>query len=571
MSRRSWLRLAVVVAAPFVSLLLSEVALALAGVAVPRYEGLNDGGAYWVPFHAEGGPAGYQRVFPRGFKYVPEQPPLFLRDKPADGWRVFVLGESSVHGLPYDVGSFCDWLRLRAGAMLPGRTVEVVNAGNVGWHASDVRNLLQECLEHEPDLLIWYVGHNEFVPHNVLSLRRELEHPLAHDLMRAVAGLRTARWMGERLPALRPQRVTMFESLQSAELPVFGPERPLIEQRFSQATAGAVADARAAGVPIVLCTLARNVSASPPNYSYFSEEVRRDPALRARWDAAYAEGLAALERKDVPGALVAFELALSIDKQPAKLSFALGRALARGGFRDLAAAAFERALEQDAAPMRAQAWVQRTIREVAQATGAPLADIQARFDERGALGVADGRLILDNCHPRLAGHELLAEILLEVLEAQLAVPFDRSLDIAPEEGRRLLGLDLYETQFTARVESLTLVKLALHNGVVDELWSQAQASCEAALALDGTDWEVSGALGLLEALAGRADEARGRIEEAMANNPYVRTSYVFFWRTEPRYQQAFAAAGLDMAAVEAALPAAERRQLENRLYQTQAR
>jgi len=274
MVRRWLIRIGLIVAAPLAFLLLLEGGLAVAGVHVPRYTGFQDQGAYWVPCQVKGRPAGYDRVFPRNYRKFPEPLPLFVRDKPANGWRVFVLGESSVKGLPYETGCFTDWLRLRATAMLPGRRVEVVNAGNVGWHATDIRNLAQECLEHEPDLLVWMVGHNEFTPHNVLTLRREVEHPVQHALRCAVSRLRTAQWLSRYLPALRPPREAVFDHLQSDERPCYGPELALLKQRFREATAGVVADAQAAGVPIVLCTMVRNLRDSPPSYSAFSDATR---------------------------------------------------------------------------------------------------------------------------------------------------------------------------------------------------------------------------------------------------------------------------------------------------------
>ena len=570
--RRRWLvRLGVVVAAPLLFLVLLEGVLALAGVRVPRYEGFQDGGAYWIPCEVEGQPPGFDRVFPRNYRQAPEALPLFLRDKPANGWRVFVLGESSVKGLPYEVGCFTDWLRLRARAMLPGRTVEVVNAGNVGWHATDIRNLAQECLEHQADLLVWMVGHNEFVPHNVLTLRDELEHPVRHALRGAVFELRTAQWLGRYLPALRPQRQSVFDQLQEDERPCFGPELPLLKQRFREATAGVVADAKAAGVPIILCTMVRNLRESPPSYSSFSDATRADPARRASWDAAYLAALDALKAKDAEAALAALDQARAIDEAPGKLYYAYGQAFALAGREPEAREAFAQALEHDPSPMRAQAWAEQVIRDVAQQTGTPLADLQTAFDSASPLGVAGSEFIFDNCHPNLPGHELIASILLDVIERQLHVPFDRSLDVPPEEGRKRLGLEDYGAVIARQGESLTLVKLALQSGVVDDQWAAAHESCLAALKDDDEAWEVRGALGLLEAIAGNAADAREMIETAMARNPYVRTSYVFFWKTEPHYQQAFAKAGLDMAAVEAALSPKERAQVQNRIYQTQTR
>jgi len=569
--RRWAVRLAVVVAAPLLFLLLLEGVLALAGVKVPRYADFQDEGAYWIPCEVEGRPPGYTRVFPRNYTQVPETLPLFLRDKPADGWRVFVLGESSVRGLPYEVGCFTDWLRVRAAAMLPGRTVEVVNAGNVGWHATDIRTLAQECLEHQPDLLVWMVGHNEFVPHNVLTLRAELQNPVLHGLRGTVVSLRTAQWLGRSLPGLRARRVSAFDQLQSEERPCFGPERPLLERRFREATAGAVADARAAGVPIILCTMARNLRDSPPSYSSFSEATRADPGLRARWDEAYEAGLDALRRGDADAALAGLDAARAIDELPAKLYYALGRVHALAGREAEAREAFAQALEHDPCPMRAQAWAEQVIRDVAAETGAPLADLQTIFDRASPLGLAGRELIFDNCHPNLPGHELIASTLLELMERQLGVPFDRSRDVAPEEGRTLLGLDRYGSVVARQAESLNLVKLAVQSGVVDDLWTQAYESCRAALKDDPEAWEVRGGLGLLEAIAGRAEQGRALIELAMSRNPYVKTSYVYFWKTQPRYRAVFVAAGLDMAQVEAALSPKERSQVQNRIYQTQTR
>src|SRR5262245_30120026 len=51
----------------------------------------------------------------------------FPLEKPANGFRVFVLGESSVLGVPYPPEySFPGFLRQRLTAMLPQRRVEVI-------------------------------------------------------------------------------------------------------------------------------------------------------------------------------------------------------------------------------------------------------------------------------------------------------------------------------------------------------------------------------------------------------------------------------------------------------------
>ncbi|HTE06646.1 MAG TPA: SGNH/GDSL hydrolase family protein [Planctomycetota bacterium] len=572
MRRSHWKKLAVAAAAPLVFLALLEAGLAVAGVEAPRFEGLGDRDHYWLDWQAEGGPAGYDRAFRRKYKQFPEQLPLFLRDKPANGWRVFVLGESTVQGWPYETGCFADWMRVRATAMLPDRTVEVVNAGNAGWESSSLRLLLQECLAHEPDLIVWAVGHNEYTPYNMLSLRYETRHPVLAALRHAALKLRTTQFLGQLAPALERQRESSVDTLQSSELPAFGPEEPLIKQRFREMTAGAVEDAREAGVPIVLCTMPRNVRQWQPTYSFFSEATRADPGLRARWDEAYLGGLAALDAGDAAAALPQLEQARELDATPGKLHFALGRALEALGRDDAAREAYLQAVEQDGAPNRAHRWEEATIREVAAATRTPLVDLETLFNERAtALGLAGGELISDNVHPNLMGHEVIAGAILAVLQSSVHVPFDRGRDVPPEAGRQLLGITEQETALLRKADCLNLTRLALQAGTVHTAWEKAYAGSMEVLATDPKDYEVMGALGCLEALAGHQTKARQLIERAIANNPFVKTRYVIQWKTEPPYQRAFAAAGVDMAAVEASLLPQQKQQVENNIFREHMR
>ncbi|HKD99908.1 MAG TPA: hypothetical protein VKE69_02765, partial [Planctomycetota bacterium] len=84
-------RMALALLAPLAFLGLVEAVLAVAGVDALRYpQGLD---RYWV-LNTELRPPGYQRFQPRSRKQFPEAVPIFLRDKPANGFRVFVLGES---------------------------------------------------------------------------------------------------------------------------------------------------------------------------------------------------------------------------------------------------------------------------------------------------------------------------------------------------------------------------------------------------------------------------------------------------------------------------------------------
>jgi hypothetical protein len=64
------------------------------------------------------------------FQYTTPISDSFLKEKPANGYRIFVLGESSVQGFPYDANlAFSRILQRRLQNIFPNRVIEVVNLG----------------------------------------------------------------------------------------------------------------------------------------------------------------------------------------------------------------------------------------------------------------------------------------------------------------------------------------------------------------------------------------------------------------------------------------------------------
>ncbi len=92
------------------------------------------------------------------------QPDSFLAEKPPGSRRIFVLGGSTVQGRPYSIEtSFATWLRLRLQAASPETEFEVVNCGGVSYASYRVAKILDEVLGHQPDAIVIYTGHNEFL------------------------------------------------------------------------------------------------------------------------------------------------------------------------------------------------------------------------------------------------------------------------------------------------------------------------------------------------------------------------------------------------------------------------
>lgn len=83
----------------------------------------------------------------------------FLKKKPANGFRVFVIGGSIAGLLQHEDGPGDLGPALKAA--LPGREVEVLNCGMAGYETRREALVEQEILEYQPDLIVMLTGHNE--------------------------------------------------------------------------------------------------------------------------------------------------------------------------------------------------------------------------------------------------------------------------------------------------------------------------------------------------------------------------------------------------------------------------
>ncbi|MBI3819246.1 MAG: hypothetical protein HY286_11180 [Planctomycetes bacterium] len=566
-------KLTIALLAPAIFLAVVEAALAIAGVRVPRYVGLQGVDDYWIPYNEPGKPAGFDRAFPRNNKIVPEKPPLFLKDKPANGYRIFCLGESTVAGLPFEIGCFSDWLRLRVGAMMPDRVVEVVNAGNAGWYAKEIRELLRESLQYKPDLFIWMVGHNESVPENVLKLRAELNSPFVYKVKSFVQNLRTTQLMSRWIPTIMShQRVTLFDREASEERPCYSPaELELIQKRYREAYEGAIADARAAGVPIMIATMPKNWRECPPSLSYYADSMYHDENKREQWNTTFKLGNALIERKNWSAALKYYQSVAEIDATPAKLQFAMARACEELHDLDNAKEHYRLALETDGCPMRALSWVETFIREFAARERVPMADFEDIFNKNSKFGIAGYELIADNVHPNLKGHEIMATEFINLMISNLGLPLDKSKDVPVEIGRRRLGIDKYDDKFVKKSECSANLALVLQAGRVDDLWKRTYALAREVLATNDKDWEITAALGVLETMNGNAEIGGALIEKAMTNDGYIRLSYVYYYNYEAPYTRVLKKTKVDFDAFEKNFTTGEKMQYKNRVSRIRPR
>ncbi len=88
---------------------------------------------------------------------------LFLKEKPQNSFRIFVLGSSTAYGFPYHSGMmFSRILQERLQNSFPEKKIEVVNIAITAINSFTFQDKIDEVLNEKPDALLIYAGHNEF-------------------------------------------------------------------------------------------------------------------------------------------------------------------------------------------------------------------------------------------------------------------------------------------------------------------------------------------------------------------------------------------------------------------------
>jgi tetratricopeptide (TPR) repeat protein len=449
--------------------------------------------------------------------------------------------------------------------MLPGRRVEVVNAANPGWHANETRDLLQECLEHDADLVVWMPGNSEWTPMNLARVREEAAWPPLEFLQTQLSHTRIAALLGRLDPAFRVERRFLADVTDRGVRFYDDGEVARVHARFVAAVRGGIEDARRAGVPMVLCTPPRNLRDCKPTCSYFAGDAARDPKIREQWERIYGNGANDLQARGAETAVGELEEAARLDPTPAKLQFSLGKAYQALGNQQKAREAFLSAVELEPQPTRPQQWVLDATRGIAAETGTPLADAEAQFDERSTIGLAGSELLLDSVHPNLEGQRLIGNLVIAAIRDARLAPLRLDLDVDSFTGARARDFANQQNYNAWRGTCTTRFDAAFADGPASAAWRECHESGTRLLALVPEDYEIVAIVAVLDALAGHARSALPRFESAMAANVNVRFMQLARYHTVAPYRKLIDSWGFPMASFEAALTPDEQDILKNRI------
>jgi lysophospholipase L1-like esterase len=347
------------------------------------------------------------------------RPARFLKHKAPGTRRIVALGDSTMFGLFAGADGAFAQLVARQAERAAGTPVETINLACPGWASDRVANLMPTALGLAPDLVIVYVGHNELLGR--LSAPKAPLRDLSARLLsvsslyswawhwRARRQIDAARTRGEDAAALAAGQVPVFDPLllpkEQQVLPT-AREADEATARYRASLVKIAARAREARVPLLLVVPAANLL-MPPAVSTHPEGF----AAAAEFEGLQDEAKQAFERGDGPVALARLDRAIALSPRFAMAHYWRGTILAAAGRKDEARQAFQHAVDDDARTYRISSPLLKTLGDVAQETGTPLADLRPLMHAQLDFPSSQ-RLFVDFCHPTKLGHAIIAQRLL---------------------------------------------------------------------------------------------------------------------------------------------------------------
>ena len=315
------------------------------------------------------------------------RPVYFPRRKAPGTFRIFVQGESTTEGYPYGYGaSPAGMLQQRLQRTFPQRKIEVVTTAMSAVNTYTLLDFSSEILEQQPDAVVIYVGHNEYV--GLLGVGSGFSAGRRRPVVLAFLWLKDMRilQLGRRaLSSFEPEKPrrrgrTLMATIVAEKKIPYG--SPLYRRGLAQYRANLRAllrRYRKAGVPVFIGTLVSNERDQPPFISGH-------------------------------GAAAHFQRGKTLEKQ--------------GRYRE-ARQAYLAAKDRDELRFRAPEEINSILREAAAEQGAHVVEVQAAFHRAAANGIVGHDLMLEHLHPNLRGYFVLADAFYDAFrENQMIGPWE---------------------------------------------------------------------------------------------------------------------------------------------------
>jgi tetratricopeptide (TPR) repeat protein len=338
----------------------------------------------------------YQMINPRiAERYFPRQGVVpkpvheyILREKPENGYRIFVLGGSTAASWPYPYNAlFSRILRQRLADTFPDREIEVINTGIAAINSYTLLDFMDEILALQPDAILIYAGHNEYygalgaassisfgkvrwVVNLYLSL---LNFKITLLLREVIMSIQESLNKGP-VKAVTTHTILMDQVIGDTNILYGSPAYERGKPQFENNLRDILRKAGKAGVPVLISELVSNIRDHEP-----------------------------------------FVSKVAADLPPADTVYQQARQLEAKGNITAAREAYYRAKDLDTLRFRAPEDFNHVIHQVADEYAVPVVPMRAYFEAASPNGIIGNNLMVDHLHPNIEGNFILSKAFLDTM------------------------------------------------------------------------------------------------------------------------------------------------------------
>ncbi len=463
---RKWLfRLMALVVLPMLALGGTEVVLRLAGYGHPTgfFQKIRVANEDYLVNNE----AFSLRFFPPQLERWPG-PVMFEAKRPANTYRIFILGESAARGEPEPNYAASRYLEALLNERHPQTHFEVVNLGITAIDSHVILPIARDCAHADGQLWIIYMGNNEMVgPFGAATVFGAKAPPLAVvRLNLAIQKTRLGQLLTELSRSLHGSGTNEswggMKMFVGNQIHADDPRRETVYENFARNLDDIVKAGLGSGAKILLNTVAVNLKDCPPFGSLTNANL--SPGDAAQFAKLLSEAEAAVTQKDFTVAAQKFEAAGKLDPQFPELQFRWGQCLLSAGNVAGAKEHFQKACDVDALPFRADSRINGAIAAVGKRFAG---DQLTFFDAAAALaaetpdGICGQETFYEHVHFNFNGEFKLgrawADEVEKMLPAEIAAGGSTNGWVSQQECEARLGL----TDWNRR-EVTTVVMDRLH-------------------------------------------------------------------------------------------------------------
>jgi len=347
--------------------------------------------------------------------------------KDEETFRIFVLGGSAAQGDPQRAYSFSRMLSVMLEEQFPSTKFEVINTAITATNSHVVREVVSDIVDHEPDLLIVYLGNNEVV--GPFGAANPLVPYSGHK-----GFIRTKLWVGTtKIGQLvedvghnlssgseAPRRWRAMEEFTGSQVRHDAPALQGVYRHYEENLSDICDMAADAGVPLLLSTVSVNLRDLSPFASLHNEQLEKDGL--DRWNEAFERGKSLEDVNQYQAAIAAYLEASEIDAEYAELQYRLAECYRKTDHLDAAQKHYSQARDYDTLRFRADSTINEIVRNVAkqrQADGIRLVDAERGIAAHSPYKVPGREMFYEHVHFTFHGNYRLAEVMLTEVERHL--------------------------------------------------------------------------------------------------------------------------------------------------------